>query len=206
MYKTALIIDAQVDFMRPEGALYVPGAEETIEIINDYLGSVTMENGYFGSIFTADTHNAEDYPKSEEAETFPPHCYVGTDGFDFAIEPQRVSPELLSVILNKDVFNMWEAEEGIIRPFKRVGDEIAIGGNQDRDVFFKNLISAGVTNIEVSGVASDYCVKWAIEGLLVRDFNVIVYDNLVAGIEKDIHEVAEKFFFEELEEGRLSIL
>ena len=206
MFKSALIIDAQVDFMKKDGALYVPGAEDVIEVINKYLESLSIENGYMGVVFTADTHDPETYPDSEEAKEFPPHCYMGTDGFDLAVEPQRVPGETQKYILNKGVFDMWHESTLEIRPLAVVGEIIPVGGEQDRDEFFKNLVAAGVEDIEVSGVASDYCVKWAIQGLLARGFRVTVYDNLVAGIGRDIHQVAKEDFIDEVADGKLMIL
>ena len=52
----------------------------------------------------------------------------------------------------------------------------------------------GVEEVEVVGVAADYCVKWAVEGLVVRGFKVTLYDNLTAGIAQDIHEVVAENF------------
>ena len=210
MFKIAVIVDAQVDFMKEDGALYVDGAEPVVEIIDQYLESLTVENGYFGVLFTADTHDPETYPESPEAEMFPPHCYIGTDGFDFAVDPAKVAMAadggVDRFILNKGVFNMWEQTELEIRPFKVAGEPAAIMGEQDREAFFKNAMEAGVDTVEVCGVATDYCVKWAIEGLLARKFNVIVYDNLVAGIERDIHQVAQEDFAGALASGQLQIL
>ncbi len=213
MYKSALIIDAQVDFMRKDGALYVPGAEDVVGTLNEYLGSLSMENGYFGVIFTADTHNPETYPDSDEAKGdpdngvpgFPPHCYMGTDGFDLAVEPQQVPAETQKFILNKGVFDMWHEIKLEVRPLAVIGEVAPVGGEQDRDEFFKNLHAAGVEEIEVSGVASDYCVKWAIQGLTARGFKVTVFDNLVAGIQRDIHQVAKEDFIDEVADGRLIV-
>ncbi len=209
MFKIAVIIDAQVDFMKKDGALYVPGAEDTIDIINSYLESLTLENGYFGAIFTADTHDPESYKDSEEAKEFPPHCYLGTDGFDFAVDPSKVVQAkdggVDRFIMNKNVFNMWDQTDLAVRPFKVIGEPVPIEGNQDRETFFNNALNAGIDTVEVCGVASDYCVKWAIEGLLARKFKVVVYDNLVAGIERDIHQVAQEEFAGALADGQLEI-
>lgn len=210
MFKAAIVVDAQVDFMRKDGTLYVEGAEDVIETLDQYLESLTVENGYFGVLFTADTHDPETYEDSEEGKMFPPHCYMGTDGFDFAVDPAKVAAPVDGgvdrFILNKGVFNMWEEQSLDIRPFKVVGEPVAIGGEQDREDFFKNLINAGIDEVEVVGVASDYCVKWVIEGLLARKFKVVVYDNLVVGIERDIHQVAQEDFSTELVSGQLQIL
>lgn len=206
MFKAAIIVDAQVDFMRDYGALYVPDAEDTIKIINEYLGSLSMENGYMGVLFTADTHDPDTYPKSEEAEMFPPHCYMGTDGFDLAVDPKLIPAETQKFIMNKGVFDMWYENSLEVRPLAVVNEVAPVGGEQDRDEFFNNLLAAGVEEIEVCGVATDYCVAWAIRGLTARGFKVTVYDNLVAGIERDIHQVAAEDFIDEVEDGKLQIL
>ena len=193
-FKAVLVIDAQYDFMDSGGALFVPGSNVITPILNEYLESLSLENGYIGVLFTADTHSPETYPGSPEAEQFPPHCYTGTDGFNFAVEPQRVPKETPKFILNKGVFNMWEESGLLVRPLKSEGEVAAVGGEQKREAFFKNLTSAGVEDIEVVGVAADYCVKWAVQGLLDRGFAVTLYDNLTAGIERDIHEVVKDDF------------
>lgn len=193
-FKIAVIVDAQVDFMDPNGALFVPGADKVVPVIDEYLSSLTLENGYMGVVFTADTHDEKTYPDSDEAKEFPPHCYQGTDGFAFAVKPQNVPSETQKFILNKGVFDMWEDPAVTIRPYRVSGEIIAYGGEQDREEFFSNIISAGVEEAEVVGVAADYCVKWAVEGLLIRGFAVTLYDNLTAGIERDIHQVVKEDF------------
>lgn len=201
-FKIAVIVDAQVDFMDPNGALFVPGADKVVPIIDEYLSSLTLENGYMGVVFTADTHNEKTYPDSPEAKGdeekgipgFPPHCYQGTDGFKFAIKPQNVPEETQKFILNKGVFDMWEEPKLTIRPYRVAGELVAYGGEQDREDFFNNIITAGVDEVEVVGVAADYCVKWVVEGLLARGFKVTLYDNLTAGIERDIHQVVTEDF------------
>lgn len=206
MERIALIIDAQNDFMKSDGALYVPNAEKVIEVLNQYLTSITLENGYYGVVFTADTHDEDAYADSEEAKMFPPHCIQGTDGFDFAIDVSQVPKKTKKLILNKGVFNMWEEEKLSLRPYKTKGEIISYAPVLlPRNEFFDNLMSAGVDEIEVSGVASDYCVKEAIHGLLLRGFNVKVYDNLVAGIERDIHQIAKEEFGFYLDNGQLVI-
>jgi len=237
MDKIALIIDAQKDFMSPDGALFVPGADEVAETLNEYLTSITMENGYYGLVLTADTHTERAYKNSEEAKEFPPHCIQGTDGFDFAIDLSKM-PNIKSIkedrvaeliaqgkseddaetqtqnekfviakrkIINKDVFDMWHGDKFKVRAFPLAGEPVAYGGDQERDEFFDNLVSAGIDQVEVSGVASDYCVKYAIEGLLQREFTVTIYDNLVAGIDRDIHQIAEEEFSIWLSSGKLII-
>jgi len=68
-FKIAVIVDAQVDFMDPNGALFVPGADALVPTLDEYLSSLTLENGYMGVVFTADTHDEKTYPDSEEAQS-----------------------------------------------------------------------------------------------------------------------------------------
>lgn len=209
MYKIALIVDAQVDFMQEDGALYVPGAEAIIPTINQYLESLRLEYGYLGAVFTVDTHDEESYPDSPEGKMFPPHCLMGTDGFDFAVDTSRVMSEkdggVARKMLNKGVFDMWAEDNIVVRPMVEEGEPMPHGGEKLRNDFFRDLHDMGVEDVEVVGVASDYCVKDAIAGLLARDFRVTVYDNLVAGIERDIHQVAREEFSMHLADGSLII-
>lgn len=205
--RLALIIDAQNDFMNSNGALPVPGAEVVIPKLDEYLSQLSTENGYIGVLFTADTHTEEAYLNSLEAigdaklgiPGFPPHCYEGTYGFNFAIDPKNVKIDnnFKRFILNKGVFNMWKEPDLVVHPYVLPGELVIYGGEQDRDKFFSKLLDIGIQDIEVSGVASDFCVKWAIDGLLVRGFRVTVHENLVAGIERDIHQIVKEEFADE---------
>lgn len=194
MFKIAIIVDCQTDFTSPIGALPVPGAEKIVPTIDEYLSYLTLENGYMGVLFTADTHTPEEYKKSKEAEEFPEHCMVNTPGFDFSCNPKLVPRETPKMILNKSVFSMWEQPGLKLRPFKVAGEPVAYGGEVDRDEWFANLLANGVEEVEVVGFAADYCVKWAVDGLLLRGFNVTLYDNLTAGIQRDIHQVVNEDF------------
>lgn len=204
-FKIAVIVDMQEDFMDKEGAaLPVPGSDKIIDTMNEYLASLTFDNGYVAVVFTVDTHDDKTYPDSDEAKGdsekgipgFPPHCYQGTDGFKLAVNPKLVPNDngTKRFILNKGVFDMWHEPSVVVRPYKLDGEIVSVQADKPRNEFFQQFIDAGIVDVEVSGVASDYCVKWAIEGLVARGFNVTVYDNLVAGIQKDIYQVVADDF------------
>ena len=77
----------------------------------------------------------------------------------------------------------------MLRPYVLEGEPVAYGGEQDRNEWFATLLANGVEEVEVVGVAADYCVKWAVDGLIARGFSVTLYDNLTAGIQRDINQV-----------------
>jgi hypothetical protein len=60
--------------------------------------------------------------------------------------------------------------------------------------FFEELKARGVTTVEVIGVASDYCVRHAIEGFLKRGFIVHTSNRLTHGIERDVKAVLNRLF------------
>jgi len=174
-----LVIDAQYDFMRRDGALYVPGAEAIIPSLQDHILGLNSR----GVLFTYDTHLRGVYEASEEAKEFPIHCIKGTAGWHLVVDPY-VCPVPLH-FLEKGVFDMWK-EPGLEVDYKDDG--------KDRDKFFTELKGTGVSKVRVVGVAADYCVKWAIDGLVARGFEVEVVRALTMGIQRDIEQVVQDEF------------
>lgn len=173
-----IVVDAQNDFMRPDGKLYVPNADTIIAALQQYIGSLDGQ----GVLFTFDTHIAGVYEKSEEAKQFPIHCVKPTEGWQLAIDRSVVKVPMFT--LEKGVFNMWQ------QPAFVHGHNIII----DREEFFEDLLAHGITTLRFSGVAADYCVKWGIEGGLDHGFEVQVIASLTMGIERDMHRVVQDDF------------
>lgn len=189
----AVVIDCQRDFMNPEGALYVPESNRCIGPINDWIKNLNIKD-HTGVLFTFDTHNASSYGQSEEAKQFPPHCLEGTEGWNLAVDVTELSPLLPQFTLHKNVFNMWEEPSLKLRGAMR---------DFDRDYFFRyTLKNHNVHEIEICGVAADYCVKWAIEGFIKLGYRVRVAGyHLTKGIHKQIDQVLK----EDLAHGQVII-
>lgn len=76
-----LDVDTQYDFMRPEGRLYVPGAEGIIENVSE-ARRFALENGY-SIIATTDWHREENEEISDSPDfkrNFPAHCMADKPG------------------------------------------------------------------------------------------------------------------------------
>lgn len=177
MKKIVIVVDAQNDFMKEDGNLPVPGADYLIEPINEYLRGLKAAETEL-VLYTFDTHTDTSFPGSPESEMFPPHCYKGTPGWELAVTAE-IEPPVFK--LEKNVFNMWE-EKGL-----RITDPT--GYDCSREFLFEQLRRNEMTNVEVVGVAADFCVKWAVDGLIDRGFYVTVKENLTAGIERQISQV-----------------
>lgn len=74
-------VDTQFDFMKPRGALYVPGAEGIIDRVSE-IRRFALDNGY-SVLSDIDWHRMDNPEISEQPDmktTFPPHCMAGRPG------------------------------------------------------------------------------------------------------------------------------
>lgn len=215
-----VVVDTQVDFMRKNGALYVPDAELIGPKINRFFSSLSP-NDCSGVLFTFDTHYVDEYPMSEEAQQFPPHCLYSTPGWALDCDYTCIAKEIPKYMLYKSYFDMWKEQD-------KTGD--AAIGNSDGEAneqkerekevitfpvprlyqgvkqsqFFARLRQEAQC-VVVIGVASDICVKYAIQGFLERGFHVITDRQLCAHIETPITDVCEALYFQVLQENQKRI-
>lgn len=177
-----VVVDTQADFILPDGALPVPDADAMIGPLREWLKGRRPDDSA-AVVFTFDTHDADTYPASAEAALFPIHCIRGTPGWRNLIDPLAIDPAIPCRTLEKGVFDMW-AEDDLVLIDPR-GD----APPTPRDAFFADLHERGVTHAIIVGVAADYCVRWAIDGLVARRFTVTVPEAFTRGIERPIVRV-----------------
>jgi len=186
MQRFVVVVDTQVDFMHADGALAVPGAAALDAPMRAWLGDLDPGDTA-GVLFTFDTHYADTYPGSAEAQQFPIHCVRDTPGWANVLDPAVIDPAIPAYRLEKGVFDLWaEADVAI--------EAIADGRTTPRDAFFAALKTNGVDTVTVIGVAADYCVRWAIGGLVARGFAVEVPTGLTRGIARPIDAVIRDDF------------
>jgi nicotinamidase/pyrazinamidase len=183
MARVVIVVDAQQDFIAVDGALSVAGAEALTAPLQKWLAELDPAE-VAGILFTFDTHERGAYAGSAEAAQFPLHCERDTAGWELVVDPARVDPRIPRYRLEKGVFSMW------VEPHLVVRDMSGDGRARDRDEFFASLRAQGIDTITVVGVAADFCVRWAVDGLLERDFAVEVPAGLTRGIDRQIDRVA----------------
>lgn len=179
-----IVVDAQRDFMLPDGALYVAGAEALVAPIDGWLAALDPADTA-GVLTTFDTHDAATYAQSAEAAQFPIHCVRGSTGWRSAIDAGAIDPAIPLHTLEKGVFAMWAEPDVTIRDARAPGRPAV-----PRDRFFDDLRARGIGEVTVIGVAADFCVRWAVEGLVARGFAVTVPRDLTRGIVRQIDAVA----------------
>ncbi len=175
-------IDTQVDFIMPDGALYVKDAEKLLPIYKEI--SSFARSGGIPVLASADAHAADD----PEFKQFPPHCVKGQPG-------QKKVPETLP-----DLFFVQENDGRSVEPDQLRYDHILFE-KQTFDVFSNPKIDAYLQHLKpervvVYGVATDYCVKAAVESLLKKNLNVYLLTDAIKAVdpssEKEILNNLEK--------------
>lgn len=163
-------VDTQVDFMRPDGKLYVDGAETIVANLRA-LTDFAHGNG-IRIVGSSDNHDPGDDELSETPdflESFPPHCLRGTDG------QARIPETVLHDVL---VVEPEDAAADVIRRMANHAGDILFH-KRYFDVFTNPSVSPvlealGIDEVVLYGVALDVCNRYAVEGLLSRHPGVAV--------------------------------
>jgi nicotinamidase/pyrazinamidase len=185
-------VDTSYDFMHSDGKLYVPGSEEIIpalEALTDFAHSHRIP-----IVASADDHDLADPEISATPDwktTFPPHCMRGTPGALKIKETELHDP----LIIEPELQNSAALTQRVLA---HSGDFLLL--KQSFDVFTNANVptilgALAPESIVLYGVATDYCNKYAVEGILgllpqstvylvtdaIRAINSEDGDRLVAG-------------------------
>ncbi len=174
-------VDVQADFMLPGGNLYVPGAEKLLPNIRRLTDAARQ-----GKVFLV-SHGCFHTPDDPEFKIFPPHCVKGTAGAELVAEAltEKVArvpnvadaklPEDFSryqqILLEKQTLNIFESRHA--------------------DALVQRLGSRA--EFVVFGVVTEYCVSFAVKGLLERGRRVAVVQDAIETLkpEDGLKTVAE---------------
>jgi nicotinamidase/pyrazinamidase len=173
-------VDVQVDFMLPGGKLYVPGAEKIIPNVNR-LVEAARENRVF-LVSSADAHNPDD----SELREWPPHCMKGSPGAELL--PEACAPRCL-VIPNEAGFAVPEEFENVQQIIFQK-NELDVFANPHANSLLGRLNAKSVPHFEASpefvvfGVATEFCVRCAADGLLRKGRRVAIVTDAIKAIEE----------------------
>lgn len=171
-------VDVQRDFVLPGGNLYVPGAEKLLPNIRRLTDAARQNRVFLVS------HGDFHAPNDPEFKIFPPHCVKGTSGAELVPEalaekvvrvpnkPEAKIPDDLSkyqqILLEKQTLSIFES---------RHADELVrkLGDGAEFVVF---------------GVVTEYCVGFAVKGLLERGRRVAVVEDAIETLKREEGEKA----------------
>ncbi len=177
-------VDTQYDFMKADGKLYVPDAEE---IIPNLQRLTAYAHGHgIRIVASADDHvmgHPEISDKPDWRTTFPPHCMRDTPG-------QRRIPE--TALRDPLVIEPARSDAKALGDRVRAHPGDVLFHKHRFDVFTNENVMTVLDvvapdDIVLYGVATDVCDKAAVEGLLERSqARLLVVTDAIRGIDKDV--------------------
>ena len=172
-------VDTQVDFMLPDGKLYVPGAEETAPAMRRLVEAARAAG--LIHVASADDHELTDPEISDEPDyqnTYPPHCLRGTRGAEKIPETEQGDPLPLSLVPYPPglVPDLVSGRREILLLKKNFN----VFTNPNTDPLLDAL---DPDEIVLFGVATDVCDNAAIHGFLQRGRKVRFVEDAARGLD-----------------------
>ncbi|MEO3759579.1 nicotinamidase [Mycobacterium sp. B14F4] len=162
--RALIIVDVQNDFCEG-GSLAVEGCADVARGISELLAG---HPDYAHIVATKDFHIDPGDHFSEHpdfVDSWPPHCVVGTEGADF--HPQ-FHPDAVEAVFTKGQFAAaYSGFEGTDENGTPLADW---------------LRERGVDEVDIAGIATDYCVKATAADAVANGFKTRVLAELIAGV------------------------
>jgi nicotinamidase/pyrazinamidase len=163
--RALIIVDVQNDFCEG-GSLAVTGGAAVARGISAYLAASADE--YDRIVATRDHHmdpgrHFSDHP--DYADSWPPHCVSGTPGEEFHPDLDMTG---VQEVFSKGAYGAaYSGFEGISRTGEGLADWLRI---------------RGITDVDVVGLATDYCVRATAADAATGGFGTRVLLGLTAGV------------------------
>ncbi len=168
-------VDTQVDFVRADGKLAVPGAEGAAPAMRRLVEAARAAG--VPHVASADDHELTDAEISETPDfstTYPAHCLRGTRGARKIAETEQEDPVPLGLA---EVPERWLRG----REFLLLKKHFDVFTNPNADRLLELL---DPDEVIVFGVATDVCDDAAIRGLLARGRRAVFVDEASRGLDE----------------------
>jgi nicotinamidase/pyrazinamidase len=160
-----LVVDVQNDFC-PGGSLAVPDGDAVVPVLNEYTRRFVSAG--LPVYFSRDWHPEKTTHFEELGGRWPRHCVAGTEGANF--HPELELPDGAAIVSkgtrpDEDAYSAFQAR-----------DE---SGASMTDLFQH----AGVGEIYVGGLATDYCVRATVLDAIAEGYRVTLLVDAMLGVE-----------------------
>jgi len=169
--KALIVVDVQNDFVEG-GSLAVTGGRDVATRISEHLANhagdyavIAASRDWHHGHDTNDGHFAEPGEDPDYMTTWPVHCVSDGPGSDYA--PELVTDAVTHHVRKGQGVPAYSAFEGV---------------TDDGATLVAVLRTAGVTDVEVAGIATDYCVRATALDARREGFAVRLLDGLHAGV------------------------
>lgn len=163
--RALIVVDVQKDFCEG-GSLAVSGGANVAGDLSTYLRG---DHGYSHVVTTKDHHIDPGSHFSDEpdyVDSWPVHCVVGTEGADFHDDLDTAGVE---AVFHKGAYEAaYSGFEG--------------GHHQTGELLLDWLSARGVDEVDVVGIATDYCVLATAKDAVRAGLRTRVLRDLVAGV------------------------
>jgi nicotinamidase/pyrazinamidase len=169
--KALIIVDVQNDFCEG-GSLAVSGGSQVAQAINEHLAT----HQYDHVVATKDLHIDPGSHFSDNPDyvmSWPRHCVVGTAGAEF--HPNLETHPIEAVFTKGAYSAAYSGFEGADESGTPLADW---------------LRQRGVDQVDVVGIATDYCVQATAADAIRAGFTTTVLTDLIAGVAPDSSENA----------------
>lgn len=177
--RALIVVDVQKDFCE-EGSLAVEGGLQVSHDLHDLLN-----NGgkvyYARIVATKDWHNrmgdngGHFHESPDYADTWPGHCVAGTTGAEFANGLNALQfDETFHKGWNEPAYSGFQGE--------------GVAHHQSLDTYLRTY---GVDEVDVCGIATDYCVKATVLDALDKGYKVRVLSRLTVAVGNKADALAE---------------
>lgn len=185
--KSALVIvDVQNDFC-PGGSLPVKEGDRVVPALNGYIE--LFKSAGMPIYASRDWHPDKTVHFKAFGGKWPPHCIQGTVGAQF--HPGLKVP--------RDITIMTKGESP---------DEDSYSAFQAHDdkgrLFAQSLKAAGITQLFVGGLATDYCVRATVLDALKAGFDVVLLLDAIKGVDVKQGD-SKKAMDEMMEKGAIAV-
>jgi nicotinamidase/pyrazinamidase len=176
--RALIITDVQNDFCEG-GSLGVVGGQSVASAISEYLAT----NRYDHVVATKDFHVSPGGHFSDQPDylhSWPPHCVAGTSGAEFA--PGLDTGPIEAVFTKGAYTAAYSGFEGTDGAGTSLADW---------------LRQRGVDEVDVVGIATDYCVRATASDAVAAGFRTRVLVDLIAGVAPEttaaaLHDLSDK--------------
>ena len=164
---TALIVvDVQNDFAHPDGSLFVSGAPFVMPFINETVADAVSAGALV--VRTQDWHPSQTPHFASSGGIWPDHCVGGTWGAEFHDDLVASGPVVRKGVGGEDGYSGFTVQH----------PETGETSSTDLEDLMRD---AGITDIVVVGLATDYCVvATAVDGANLGLATTVLADGISA--------------------------